>query len=46
VLLILSVPDRAALSLMARANPAMADRYRHVTNEIRKKIAQQIGRAI
>jgi integrase len=44
VLLLLGVPDRAAMDLMGWSTPAMKQRYMHVTGELRRDIAEQLNR--
>ncbi|HEY3008656.1 MAG TPA: site-specific integrase [Micromonosporaceae bacterium] len=43
VLLLLGVPERSAMGIMGWSSSAMATRYQHLTAEIRRDIAKQIG---
>jgi integrase len=43
VLLLLQVPTPTAMSIMGWSSPAMAKRYQHVLDAIRKGVADQIG---
>ncbi len=42
-LLVLGVTDRAAMDVMGWSKADMAKRYMHVPDEVRQRIAQQIG---
>ena len=46
VLLLLGVPERTVMSVMGWASTSMAARYRHVGAEIRRQVAQQVGRLL
>lgn len=43
VLLLLHVPTPTAMSIMGWSSPAMAKRYQHVLDAIRKDVASQVG---
>ena len=43
VLLLLQVPTPTAMSIMGWSSPAMAKRYQHVLDVIRKDVASQVG---
>ena len=43
VLLLLGVPERAAMSLMGWSHSAMASRYQHVTAAIQADVADRVG---
>ncbi len=43
VLLILAVPTPTAMSIMGWSSAAMATRYQHVLDSIRKDVAEQVG---
>ena len=43
VLLLLRVPTPTAMSIMGWSSPAMAKRYQHVLDAIRKDVANQVG---
>lgn len=43
VLLILQVPTPTAMSIMGWSSPAMAKRYQHVLDAIRRDVANQVG---
>nr|WP_243420782.1 site-specific integrase [Micromonospora globispora] len=43
VLLILGVAERAVMGIMGWSNSAMAARYQHLTNQVRRDIAQRVG---
>lgn len=43
VLLILGLPERTVMEIMGWASTAMAKRYQHVTDAVRKAVAVQIG---
>jgi integrase len=43
VLLLLQVPTPTAMSIMGWSSPAMAKRYQHVLDAIRKDVASQVG---
>lgn len=43
VLLMLKVPERVVMALMGWSTAAMAARYQHVTGEIRKDVADEVG---
>jgi len=43
MLLILGVPERAVMGLMADRPPAMAARYQHITSTIRDDVAERMG---
>ncbi|WP_262282626.1 site-specific integrase [Micromonospora sp. MA102] len=42
-LLVLGVPGRAVMGIMGWSNSAMAVRYQHMTDQVRRDIAQQLG---
>lgn len=42
VLLVLGVPERAVMGLMGWSNSAMAARYQHITETVRRDVAQRI----
>ena len=42
VLLIIGVAERAVMEIMGWSNSAMAKRYQHLTNKIRRDIAKQV----
>ncbi|MGW0891774.1 tyrosine-type recombinase/integrase [Saccharopolyspora sp. NPDC002578] len=42
-LLVLGVPDRTVMDLMGWSTPTMKKRYMHVTDEIRRDVAQQLN---
>ena len=46
VLLMLKVPERVVMALMGWSTAAMAARYQHVTGEIRKDVAGDVGSLI
>ena len=43
VLLVLGVPERTVMSVMGWSSTAMAARYQHVTDPIRRDVADRIG---
>ena len=43
VLLILSVAERAVMGLMGWSNSAMAKRYQHITEQVRRDVAERVG---
>lgn len=43
VLLVLGVPERTVMGIMGWSSTAMAARYQHVTDPIRRAVADQIG---
>jgi integrase len=43
VLLILGVPTPTAMALMGWSSPAMAKRYQHLIDTIRRDVAKQVG---
>lgn len=43
VLLVLGVPERTVMSIMGWSSTAMAARYQHVTDPIRRDVAQRLG---
>ncbi|HEY2765627.1 MAG TPA: tyrosine-type recombinase/integrase, partial [Pseudonocardiaceae bacterium] len=43
VLLLLGVPDRAVMDLMGWSSPSMRQRYMHVTDGLRRDVADQIN---
>ena len=43
VLLVLGVPERSVMGIMGWSSTAMAARYQHVTNPIRRTVAAQVG---
>ena len=43
VLLVLAVPERTVMGIMGWSSTAMAARYQHVTDPIRRKVADQVG---
>jgi integrase len=43
VLLILAVPTPTAMAIMGWSSAAMATRYQHVLDSIRKDVAKQVG---
>lgn len=43
VLLVLGVPERTVMGIMGWSSTAMAARYQHVTDPIRKAVAAQVG---
>lgn len=46
VLLILGVPERAVMGIMGWSSTAMTARYQHVTDAIRRDVAQRVGELI
>ncbi len=42
-LLILGVPERAAMGIMGWSDSGMAKRYQHLTAQVRQDIAKQVG---
>ena len=46
VLLVLGVPERTVMGIMGWSSTAMAARYQHVTDPIRRGVAAQIGRLL
>lgn len=43
VLLVLGVPERTVMSVMGWSSTSMAARYQHVTDPIRREVANRIG---
>jgi hypothetical protein len=43
VLLVLGVPERIVMDVMGWSSTAMAARYQHVTDPIRREVATRIG---
>ena len=43
VLLVLGVPERTVMSVMGWSSTAMAARYQHVTDPIRRDVADRSG---
>lgn len=43
VLLVLGVPERTVMSVMGWSSTAMAARYQHVTDPIRREVANRVG---
>ena len=43
VLLVLGVPERTVMGIMGWSSTAMAARYQHVTDPIRRLVADQVG---
>lgn len=43
VLLVLGVPERAVMGIMGWSSTAMAARYQHVTDPIRRDVARRVG---
>ncbi|WP_425413363.1 hypothetical protein [Micromonospora pallida] len=43
MLLVLGVSGRAVMGIMGWSNSAMAVRYQHMTDQVRRDIAQQLG---
>jgi integrase len=43
VLLVLGVPERTVMSVMGWSSTSMAARYQHVTDPIRRDVADRIG---
>jgi integrase len=43
VLLLLGVPERAVMGVMGWSNSAMATRYQHITDAVRRDVAQRVG---
>ncbi|WP_446217310.1 hypothetical protein [Micromonospora sp. IBHARD004] len=43
MLLVLGVSGRAVMGIMGWSNSAMAVRYQHMTDQVRRDIAQQFG---
>ena len=43
VLLLLGVPERTVMSVMGWSSTAMAARYQHVVDEVRRGVADQVG---
>jgi len=43
VLLVLGVPDRTVMRIMGWSSTAMAARYQHGTDPIRRQVAHQVG---
>lgn len=42
VLLVLGVPERSVMSIMGWSTTAMAARYQHVTDPIRRSVAERV----
>lgn len=43
VLLLLEVPERTVVAIMGWSSTAMAARYQHVTDRIRRGVAKRVG---
>ena len=43
MLLVLGVPERAVMGIMGWSTTAMAARYQHVTDPIRRDVARRVG---
>ena len=43
MLLVLGVPERTVMGIMGWSSTAMAARYQHVTDPIRRQVADQVG---
>ncbi|HLL63769.1 MAG TPA: tyrosine-type recombinase/integrase, partial [Propionibacteriaceae bacterium] len=43
VLLVLGVPERTVMDVMGWSSTAMAARYQHVTDPIRREVASRVG---
>jgi integrase len=43
VLLVLGVPERTVMSIMGWSSTSMAARYQHVTQPIRREVANRVG---
>jgi hypothetical protein len=43
VLLVLGVPERTVMGIMGWSSTAMAARYQHVTDPIRREVAVRVG---
>jgi integrase len=43
VLLLLEVPERTVMAIMGWSSTAMAARYQHVTDRIRRGVAKRVG---
>jgi len=43
MLLVLGVPERTVMSVMGWSSTAMAARYQHVTDPIRRDVARRMG---
>ncbi len=43
MLLVIGVPERTAMGIMAWSSTAMAARYQHVTDPIRRDVAVRVG---
>ncbi len=43
VLLILEVAERAVMGIMGWSNSAMAKRYQHITEQVRRDVAEKVG---
>ena len=43
VLLVLGVPERTVMSIMGWSSTSMAARYQHVTDPIRREVANRVG---
>ncbi len=43
VLLLLGVPERTAMGIMGWSTTAMAARYQHLTDPIRRDVAERVG---
>jgi integrase len=43
VLLLLGVPERTVMSVMGWSSTAMAARYQHVVDAVRREVADQVG---
>lgn len=46
VLLVLGVPERTIMSIMGWSSTAMAARFQHVTDPIRRDVARRVGSLI
>jgi integrase len=43
VLLLLGIPERAAMEFMGWSHSSMAKRYQHITGPLRRDIAERLG---
>ena len=43
VLLVLGVPERAVMGVMGWSTSAMAARYQHITDPVRRDVAKRLG---
>jgi integrase len=46
VLLVLGVPERTVMGIMGWSSTAMAARYQHLTDPIRRDVAVRVGRLL